>query len=542
MSQLSAEQIVSLNQLADALKGTTIEDLIKANLGTKDATDSKSSSALKDLEDVNPELPGLSAILSKYAENYVTRIDNGHRSYLIPSAMKMFHILNLMDTHLSDNYYARRSLPTWFPTTSRLYFAILWTYQIARVMSDNSKLAPQDEAFLNDLVKKCPPEKLAIPGPLMPFFKAVTASIPENKYIKPVVPAFPDQFPYLKVDATSDPAAVSSKTRFWNNYTAIDWQIPVPHYIAHLHYLLTQPVTKKIQFGADDSANTGNKTVATTDLVTADLGINPANMSIQAQLLTAPKRAAIRKYYPFAITAQGTPTANTTTNPEDVTHRSIFGEDKRGPFTGLSDVEKSLFTKLGINEPILVHKDLIQQLVDNAYRSSIPEVSTDTLDEEIFSLAEFMLLDTDLAWFNKLAGEMATYAKFFPESGTLADCSIVGPRFVQHIAQMHAPNTLPSRPQCFADPASLPTYDVSLNTSVATSEIISESIARFTLVNQQMYATHPWLGHFTNFSGRTGQFWQINPSFDKGTIDSSWTQDEINIKNWIIQRPKDSSK
>nr|BDV50553.1 MAG: coat protein [Flammulina alphapartitivirus 2] len=520
---LNEDQVRALASLAEALKGTTIEELIKSNIGQSE-TQKQSSSALQDLADTTTETTGLKALLAMHAGITLTRDANTQGSYFTPTMAKIMHTLNIMDYHISNNFQARRSMPHFFPTVSRLYISIIILIQILRVQRHNRSIQQSDLAFVEDLLECYPPETLPIPGPLIPFFKSLCTSFPENSNLRRVSPALPKKYPLLPTSAT-DPTlmAHSIASRFIDN-NHIDFMIPFPPYIAILHHALIDTHPGTLTLGNDDSANTGNKTVTSTPDV--------AYPNI-VDLLKHPKKSIRQEYFPFAITARAATAPNATTNPLTMATRTMFGSTINGPFSGFSTTEKWNTQKLGLSEPIRINVDLIDQFKRNFAMLDIPSPDA---SETIETLAEALLMDQDMQWFGKVAAIMSIYSKFFAESGSLADCSLEGPRIAQIVTVLEPPTTLPSVPTYFADPKSQYGYDLRLKSSISKTEPIIEMTSAYTCINSQMFATHPRFGTLGTTS-RTGLFWDTRPEYTNSSLDKGWLKTDQVIQNEVIARP-----
>lgn len=529
---LSPDQVTALTQLAESLKGTTIEDFIKSSAGqptpnekTPDPTTGNSPPS-KGIEDPKTTLdhvnqthetspPSASIYLAIHAKNYIQRELNVTKSSYIPSSQKMFFILNIMDTLLSQNFYARRALPGFFPTVTRLYFAILFHIQTLRCMDHVQAISYGYSLFLERFMNTFPIETLPIPGPLLPVFKALCCSVPENKRLRRVYPTLPIDY-LTSQDANS---------RLADNLP-IDKIIPFIPQLAHLHSLLPLPFGGRVITGADGS----HAAVSATLTVTAEPGYDTI-----IDLLHHPRPSIRQLYFPFP-SDRIAPHALNGTNETHAVEVTIYGNTATWQ-NQAADLKRSL-TNAGIAEEIRVNKDLITQFKSNftTVPIPIPDLTTDDTNDP-HQIDAHYLMDQSLEWFADLIAQMTAYATFWPGSGTLGDCSVDGPRTSQYVCQLIAPAIPPATPRFFADPASLVRFDHRLETSVSEEETITELLSRYAAVNITMYPTHPWAATIGNNTTRLGDFWTVLPRYTNGTIDQSWIQTNQALKATILEKP-----
>lgn len=113
-------------------------------------------------------------------------------STFVPSSVMMYFVVNEMDALLSVNrYWSSRSV-LWSPLVSRLYFGTLFYIQTMKCMRAVGKLSIGLRNLLSQFEDTFDEEHLPIPGPLVPFFKALAACdtpFPEFGPVCPVLPA-----------------------------------------------------------------------------------------------------------------------------------------------------------------------------------------------------------------------------------------------------------------------------------------------------------------------------------------------------------------
>nr|UTE99550.1 coat protein [Lichen partiti-like RNA virus sp.] len=142
-----------------------------------------------------------SAMLETVMRTWIIRPTRYKVSTYTPSSLRMFHILNCMNTILMNNFYARRSMPALHPIPVRIYFGILWFIQTLRCMKFAHRIDQDQSDFIVRFLNAYPPEDLHIPGPLMLVFKSISTSQPEDKSFGKVCPHVPDYLgPEVKED------------------------------------------------------------------------------------------------------------------------------------------------------------------------------------------------------------------------------------------------------------------------------------------------------------------------------------------------------
>ena len=99
-----------------------------------------------------------------------------------------YEAVHYMDSLMTDNLYFERSGLLWHPFVSRLYFGALVYIQTFRAM-DYAKVGDRDTISLHfNLIRDFPPERLPIPGPLVPMLKELCACEPDDKTFHVVYP------------------------------------------------------------------------------------------------------------------------------------------------------------------------------------------------------------------------------------------------------------------------------------------------------------------------------------------------------------------
>lgn len=116
-------------------------------------------------------------------------------STFVPNTSALFATLHEMERFATKKFKVRRSVLTYSPAHNALWFTLLVNIQTARCMLYANQLKqPADVDTLNTFLSSFPPEKLAIPGPLLPFFQAITTYKVQNALYGRVTPSLPYQY------------------------------------------------------------------------------------------------------------------------------------------------------------------------------------------------------------------------------------------------------------------------------------------------------------------------------------------------------------
>jgi hypothetical protein len=534
MSQLPEDQLKALQSLTAALQGTDIKDFLLSAAGIKNQDNSTKQPSSSDTKQDPPRItqkpmdsfvqsqqaskpvaPTLATYLAPHAKNYIQREVNTTKSQFIPSFLKMYYVLNQMDQVLSDNYYARRALVHFYPSVSRIYYGVLAWYQTLLVMRHRRALPSDHLSFLESFEEAYPPGTLAIAGPLLPFFKAVTSSSPENARFRAVHPSYHNQ--------AFNGATLQERMR--DNTSHAFWYMPDIQALCYMHHELMKDFPGVLALGVDDSHSAGNKTVTYT-------AVNGYDKVVDLQ--HHPRSQYRKHYFPFECHRAQDSAPNATVDPLDLSRISFFGYNSNGPYPRMDVDDRRSMTKCGLAEPYMVSKDLTAQFKNNFSRIRIPEVDGTF---SVSTVSELFLMEEDMSWFSEIAATMAAYAKFFPGSGTLGDCSLEGPRTGQYLARIQAPRTLPTTPEFYGNESIVHQFNAGLHTTISEEDDITELLARYTQINTRMYPTHPWLGTMGSAATRNGPFWDIRPVFTASTIDEAWIQTPQVIKASALDRP-----
>jgi len=165
-------------------------------IGTRDV-DKEASQIMKKAQDsARPrppgETPGVEASMLRCVEYIqLATVERYDRSTYVPSAHMLFTTIQELDLPLLTLRQFSSELLRWTPLHTRLYYGILFYIQTLRAMNTVSLLSSTNSVFLREFLDIYPPESLPIAGPLVVFFKALTACdapLPEYGAISPYLP------------------------------------------------------------------------------------------------------------------------------------------------------------------------------------------------------------------------------------------------------------------------------------------------------------------------------------------------------------------
>lgn len=115
-------------------------------------------------------------------------------NFFIPSTGMMFHLLGTMNDKvctLRSFAHERGCVNDWIPQVSNIVFSVLFYVQTLRVQQYLTALSPSQNLFLTNFVGMFPLESIEIPGPLVPFFRSISAAAPGFGNFQEVLPRIP---------------------------------------------------------------------------------------------------------------------------------------------------------------------------------------------------------------------------------------------------------------------------------------------------------------------------------------------------------------
>jgi hypothetical protein len=163
------------------------------NSNTRPPSESKTLNVEKsDMETSKPPVELTSSdILYPFLTTRIIRTNRKRDSTFVPSSRMLSYLTHLINDELVDNFYFKRSCPEYHPYILRLYFGVLFVVQTLRAMNEANRLDSDSFEFLDRFISAHKLESLSVPGPMLPFFKALCVSdseIPNYGKIVPVLP------------------------------------------------------------------------------------------------------------------------------------------------------------------------------------------------------------------------------------------------------------------------------------------------------------------------------------------------------------------
>jgi hypothetical protein len=112
-------------------------------------------------------------------------------STFIPSSLNLFIALSAMDAQMVQTHKFTQSNPHWHPLISQLYVSLLFYIHILRCMIEAEPTNVELVNFYDVLYRHLGLESLVIPGPLVPFFAAITFAASPHEWIGNISPLIP---------------------------------------------------------------------------------------------------------------------------------------------------------------------------------------------------------------------------------------------------------------------------------------------------------------------------------------------------------------
>ncbi|KAL3652375.1 hypothetical protein CASFOL_002056 [Castilleja foliolosa] len=128
-----------------------------------------------------------SPLLEIAAATPMRTIQLSNVNIFIPDAQMLFHVLSLCDSMMNSTNRFLKSSPAWLPIVSQLYVSVLWNTMILRVFV-NSGYGTEYAHVLNLIRSHLCVDECMIPGPLVPFFQALSATKTPFNWIGDITP------------------------------------------------------------------------------------------------------------------------------------------------------------------------------------------------------------------------------------------------------------------------------------------------------------------------------------------------------------------
>jgi len=395
-------------------------------------------------------------------------------SYVVPSSFMMFYIIHEMDILMAQNYYFNRSTNLWHPYVTRLYFGILFIIQTLRAMNKIGTLPSVSKLFLTQFLDDFPPESLSIPGPLVPLFKAIAASQPNDLNLGKICPYLPEEI-----------GPKSPNTRIQDDKSAFLWpNIP-------LLFGFISRIT------STEAKNSANYTGTNPDVVDYPSPWNP--LSVLSK------------------------TGENHTDVQPVINGVKWSSDP----DAWSDLEAWSLTSPGVNFPIETSDEQNKKFTRFGSQLKVPSLAE---TDRIAKISDFTQL-SEPEWFSKLLPIMTLYCKYFKSSDTLASCSPEGGSALK-ITICYEPikrsmkRKAITRPRIPGDDDSRFPLIFRSNTTEYGINQYHQMQAHLAQLNAQVFDSHPYFpsigSKITN--DKDGPFWDIVPVSHESMRDTGYLQ------------------
>lgn len=410
-----------------------------------------------------------------FMRNPLINIVEPSLSSFVPSSLMLYYVIHELDMLMAQNYYFNRSTTLWHPYITRLYYGILFIIQTLRSMNKVNALSIQQRLFLDQFLDSFPPETLSIAGPLIPFFRALACSRPNDLNLGQVYPYLPQKL-----------GPRSPGNRILKDKAAFLWP-NIPLLIGFINRITST-----------EAKNSANRNGASNDVAEYPSPWNPLQvLSFTGQTTRSPMQPIIN----------GVQWSSDPTTWDDQTAWSLVSQGVSYPIE-TSDDQNKKFTRFGSN-------------------LKIPTIEeTDNLN----TVQSFCQLH-DLTWFAKLLPVMTLYAKYFKAQGTLADCSPEGGSSTRITIKYEAPKQKKDKP--LLPKPTTPGDDYSRFAPVFRSRTTEYGINQFhsmeahlTQLNVEIFEEHPYFGKVGTLENddREGPFWSITPVSHESMRDTGYLQ------------------
>ncbi|AZT88607.1 capsid protein [Grosmannia clavigera partitivirus 1] len=393
------------------------------------------------------------------------------KNYYVPNFSAMFLTLHHMDKLVIRKFKARRAAQLLCPPMHSVYFTLLIYIQIARCMTFvASNLAPHDRQFVETLLNQYPVESFAIPGPLLPFYKALTTFVSQNERTRRVSPRFPTGL--MSVTRNHDPVASMATGSIF------------PYF----------PIVANLARRFQETFNAG----------------------------AVPTVATFTKPWPFTY-AQG----STTTYAQAL---NIGGHSFSADPSKWTTSEANNLACPASRYSLCVNTDIINMMSGGTVEDYVLPVFAENIVAA--QLKNILAPRNDFGWIESFLAPMAEYANLWTGSGSLADCSPDGPAAGLYITKYTTVREIP-RPVCPYDHDSQFSLNCQLRTTQGAPEPLNERLAALTQVHARLPDNHSQNGDLTAAIYRDGNVWDLRPIYGPSNEVTVHGTLSVSVARWI---------
>jgi len=129
----------------------------------------------------------------------------------VPSFHGFAYITSVCNDLMASTYRFTRAHPQWIPRMSDIYVAMLFYFRILDVMVESGKNEEPYRSLHKEIKKSYDFRRLRIPGPLVPYFQALSLCSSGDDLLGDVLPVIPQEVPansetFWKIEGDSSPS------------------------------------------------------------------------------------------------------------------------------------------------------------------------------------------------------------------------------------------------------------------------------------------------------------------------------------------------
>lgn len=186
----SQEPIVDFKAIQPATSGTDAFGVTRLGVTAQEEVNKEKSDAASRTSEFQPE-PDVetfthteddvvfeTAMMRPASQHGMTTILQPRPSTYIPNSQMLYAMLQSCDLHMSNTKKWFDNAQGWNPLLSRLYIGVLHVVQTLRAMRSPRTISMDQLRFLNQFEASYHPNHLWIPGPLVPWFTALSVIKP----------------------------------------------------------------------------------------------------------------------------------------------------------------------------------------------------------------------------------------------------------------------------------------------------------------------------------------------------------------------------
>lgn len=213
---------------------------------------------------------------------------------------------------------------------------------------------------------------------------------------------------------------------------------------------------------------------------------------------------------------------------------SNFGFKAFAAFPNRVQRDRWMVSSPGLQYPCEADMKMNEAFAERFYDFDFPALDA---DDNLSTITNFLHMRKSMAWFIRAKEVASSAAKYFSDSGTLADCSphgLVSNQII--VAITPPPEETFADPRFSADPRALYPFSFKLKSTAHNLPPLAEAAAAFSQTHIRIFPEYPLAGNFGQKTDESGPFWDIRPIGSSPTDDTSYLTIPPMVKAALIEK------